>query len=82
MAEILHLDDMVLPEAILFGTRLKRHRQALGLSQMDLASRAGKGKAYISMLERGQANPSLETMVKLADAVGQQAWEMIRPDDA
>lgn len=34
---------------------------------------------YISLVERGQANPTLDIMIKLADAVGAEAWDMIRP---
>ena len=32
------------------------------------------------MIENGRANPSLDTVEKLARAVGLEAWEMLRLD--
>ncbi len=73
--------DCALPAAKVFGERLKQRRQSLGLSQAQLFEQTGITAAYISVIERGQANPTLDMMVKLADAVGAEAWAMIRPDD-
>ena len=36
-----------------FGTELRRHREAAGLTQEELAERAGLAAAAISALERG-----------------------------
>ena len=40
------------------------------LSQQALAAKAGVSLSYISMLERGQRSPPLETLEVLADALG------------
>ena len=40
------------------------------MSQAVLAERAGLSPAYVSMMERGRANPRLETLAALADALG------------
>jgi len=51
------------------GTVLKKRRHDLGLSQEQLAGRAGLHRTYITDLERGSRNPSLDTMQKLARAL-------------
>lgn len=81
MAKFLRLDDVVQPAAVLFGARLKKRREDLGLTQGQLFEQTGITAAYISQIERAQANPTLDMMVKLAQAVGLEAWDMIRPED-
>ena len=81
MPKYLHLEDVVQPAALLFGQRLKERRQLLGLSQGQLFEQTGITAAYISFIERGRANPTLDMMVKLADAVDLKVWDMIRPGD-
>jgi transcriptional regulator with XRE-family HTH domain len=76
------LDELGLPEAKLFGKRLKARRQAMNFTQAQLFEKTAITAAYISLIERGRANPTLDMMVKLAHAIGLEAWAMIRPDDA
>jgi len=45
-------------------------REELGLSQSELARRAGLSKASISQLESAQSNPTVETVWALAQALG------------
>jgi predicted ATPase/DNA-binding XRE family transcriptional regulator len=53
-----------------FGTLLRRHRTASGLSQEALAERAGLSRRGIADLERGARNfPYGETIRRLADAL-------------
>ena len=52
-----------------FGTTIKSKRAELGLSQEDLAERAGLHRTYISDVERGTRNLSLESIEKLARAL-------------
>lgn len=47
-------------------------RQASGLTQKQLADRTGIAQADISKLERGNANPSLRTLQRLAAGMGMQ----------
>ena len=79
MQKIIDLSEYGHPTAQLFGERLKDRRRALGLTQAQLFEQTGITAAYISLVERGQANPTLDTMVKLADAIGAEVWDMIRP---
>lgn len=54
-----------------FGTRLRAHRYAAGLSQHELASRSGLSAKTIGNLERGQAKwPHPHSVLRLADALG------------
>lgn len=52
------------------GANVRRIRRAANMSQAVLAERAGLSPAYVSMMERGRANPRLETLAALADALG------------
>ncbi|HEX3719294.1 MAG TPA: helix-turn-helix transcriptional regulator [Verrucomicrobiae bacterium] len=52
-----------------FGSAVKRWRNRLGISQGELATRAGLHRTYVSDIERGTRNPSLENIEKLADAL-------------
>lgn len=52
-----------------FGTTVKSTRSALGISQEELAGRAGLHRTYISDVERGARNPSLKSIEKLAEAL-------------
>src|SRR5437764_1219060 len=48
---------------------MKRRRRGVGLSQAQLAQRAGLHRTYVSDLERGARNPSIESIEKLAHAL-------------
>jgi transcriptional regulator with XRE-family HTH domain len=52
------------------GWAIKAERTALGISQEELAYRAGLHRTYVSDVERGARNPSLESVEKLAQALG------------
>lgn len=67
------------PAKILFGIRLRHARQEMGLSQEFLAEQAGLHRTYIGQVERGERNISVDSMERLADAVGLQLWNMLKP---
>jgi len=52
-----------------FGLNLRGHRDRVGLSQEELADRCDLDRSEISLLERGQRFPRLDTLVKLARAL-------------
>lgn len=62
----LRMDDV----AAQFGAILRDLRTGSGLSQEELAFRAGMSVPYLSDLERGRSNPSLAMVVDLARALG------------
>jgi CheY-like chemotaxis protein len=53
----------------LLGNAIRSTRSALGISQEELAARAGLHRTYVSDVERGMRNPSLESVEKLASAL-------------
>jgi transcriptional regulator with XRE-family HTH domain len=60
-----------------FANNLKSERLRRKLSQEALASRAGLSVSYISMLERGQRTPPLDTLESIAKALSVTASEML-----
>ena len=51
------------------AANVRRLRQDAGLSQQELAKAAEIRQALVSEIERGEANPTLESLVKLAQAL-------------
>jgi len=64
---------------IAFGDTVRRHRKDRGLSQEQLAERAGLHRNYIQSLEHGQRNVSLVSVVALADALDVPVCALIEP---
>ena len=53
-----------------FASRLRELRNAAGLTQPELAERAGLTKDGIAHLEQGRRSPSWETVCALCKALG------------
>jgi transcriptional regulator with XRE-family HTH domain len=66
------------PEAILFGKRVRDLREAKGWSQEELAERAGLHSVQISHVENGRNEPKLRTILWLAKAFGMTASELLK----
>jgi transcriptional regulator with XRE-family HTH domain len=62
-----------------FGKRVRALRVEAGLSQEKLAEKAGMHPTYLSDIERGQRNPTLEVISRLAKALGVRIRELF-PD--
>jgi CheY-like chemotaxis protein/DNA-binding Xre family transcriptional regulator len=54
---------------VLLGATIKEQRSTLGISQEELAYRAGLHRTYISDIERGARNISIKSIEKLAGAL-------------
>jgi transcriptional regulator with XRE-family HTH domain len=53
-----------------FAANVRRLRAKKNLSQKTLADKVGISVSYVSMLERGQRSPPLETIERMAKALG------------
>jgi len=60
----------------LIGTRIKELRKGKGLSQEELAEKAETSPNYLSRMERGAENPTLDMLIKLSNALEIEMWEM------
>ena len=58
------------------GKNLKKHRKEKNLTQERLASRSGYHRTYISALERGIANPTVNTLANLSQQLGIQIHDL------
>ena len=52
-----------------FGQKVQKRRKDLGISQEELAFRAGFHRTYIGMIERAERNITLSNIKRLADAL-------------
>ncbi len=52
-----------------FGDAVRARREELGLTQEELAERAGIHRTYLSDVERGTRNVSLVNVERLAEAL-------------
>ena len=52
-----------------FGAKVRERRLALGLSQEELASRAGVHRTYVGMVERAEKNVTLRNIERIAKAL-------------
>lgn len=69
---------MNLPETV--GKRIREYRKQKNWTQEQLAEAASLHYSYIGGVERGDLNISLETLEKIAAALGVPAGELFRPE--
>jgi transcriptional regulator with XRE-family HTH domain len=55
---------------IAFGRKVRSLREAKELSQEDFAHLVGIHRTYIGGIERGERNPTLTNIHRIADALG------------
>src|SRR4030066_1590545 len=63
-------------EKKIIGHRIKEIRKSKGLSQEMLAEKAETSPNYLSRMERGTENPTLDMLIKLSNALEVEMWEM------
>lgn len=71
--------DAAAQRSTLLGQRLKTLRGERGMTISELAARAGLSSGLISQIERGNSNPSMNTLEKLRVALGANVWEFRDP---
>ena len=60
-----------------FGLAIREARSRAGVSQERLAELAGLDRTYVSGVERGSRNPTLDSMSRLAAALNLPLSELI-----
>ncbi len=66
-------------ELINLGRLIRNKRELKGLTQIELAEKAGVDRNYIGMVERGERNPSYLSLQKIAKGLDIPINEMIKP---
>ena len=62
------------------GSRLRRIREQLGLSQRQLARQSGVANATISQVEAGKINPTVSMLKKILDGISLSLGEFFADD--
>jgi len=62
-----------------FGQRVRELRLATGMSQEDFADHCGFTRSYMSRIERGKANPSLDAIEVLSVALRVDVRQLFEP---
>ena len=65
-------------EDLMAGALLRQARQRAGLSQVELAAKAGVSQSVISAYESGHRQPSLPTLAALIEAAGYELTAAVR----
>ena len=66
---------------IKFGKRVRKERTRLGLSQEELANRAGVHRTYVGMIERAEKNITLGNIEKIAKALEISVDNLLKLDN-
>ena len=59
------------------GEYLKARREALGLTQRELAAKFGVEPSHVGFIENGQRKPSLKLIARIADVLGLNRQELL-----
>lgn len=65
----------------MLSKRLRQLRNEQGLTLADVAKQSGLSTAMVSHVERGQVDPSLESLRRLAQTLGVPLFELFREED-
>lgn len=61
----------------MLGDELKKAREAAGLTQEQLAFKAGVHRTYVSLLERDRKSPTLDVLFRICKALGVPASRIV-----
>ena len=72
---------MSMTARLTFAYNLRKIRTAKGISQEKLADLCDLHRTYVSSVERGERNITVDNMARLATALGVDIRELLNPDD-
>lgn len=67
-------------DKVALGLRIREARQEKGVSRQILAAKAGTGEVYLGEIERGLKMPSLNTFIRIVDALDISADYLLRDE--
>ena len=63
----------------ILAANMKALRRLRGFSQEELAFRADIDRTYVSLLERKKYGATVDVLAKIADALGVEPFELLKP---
>ena len=60
-----------------FGDKVQKVRKSQGISQEELATKVFMHRNYIGLIERGERNPTIRTLYKIAKALKVSAGQLL-----
>ncbi len=63
------------------GNNIKKHRKLQKLAQIELAVTVGIDRAYLSEIENGRTNPSINILYAIADALHVNITDFFQNND-
>ena len=70
-----------MPEVDALARQLKQYRAIQDKTQFEMSSETGISEEELSLLERGQTDPKLSTMQKIASYMGITVSELLSTED-
>lgn len=67
------------PNLVKIGKLIREARIASGYSQDGLAWEAGLGRTYYGRIERGETNPSIQNIIRIAITLKMEVGQLIPP---
>lgn len=58
-------------------TTLRRARKKARVTQSQLASRLGCQRTWVSKIENGVCEPTIQSLIRIGDALGIPAWNLL-----
>lgn len=62
---------------VVVGDNVRYHRRRVGLTQQELATAAGVDRRYLGSIERGDGNPSISLLGRIAEVLGKHPSELL-----
>jgi ribosome-binding protein aMBF1 (putative translation factor) len=72
-------DCQVMNIQVIFGEKVRTIRETNGWSQEDLADYSGLHRTYISGIERGVRNPTINIVSRIASGLGVEVAHLFEP---
>ena len=61
----------------MLSERIKQIRREKGVTQEELAEKAGINRSYLSVIENGHSSPTVEVVERLANGLSVSVWTLL-----